>query len=54
MNHTLESNRLFPYIAWTTVILFSFLTYTLAAKLHAELSEMERNTDTLEARLTTP
>lgn len=51
MNHTLESKKLFPYIAWLTVILFAFLTYALAVNLHAEISKLERNTDTLEARL---
>ena len=51
MTHTLESHKLFPYIASITVVLFALLTYTLATNLHAELSEIERNTDTLEARL---
>jgi hypothetical protein len=30
MKHTLESSKLFPYIAWTAVILFAGFTAHLA------------------------
>jgi hypothetical protein len=51
MNHALETNKLFPYIAWTFVILFAFLTYALAAHLHAELAAIDAETNNLEAQV---
>lgn len=54
MNHTLESHKVFPYIAWTVVILFAVFTYNLTTRLHAQLSDLGDETDQLEAQVATP
>jgi hypothetical protein len=50
MHNTLESSKLFPYLAWLTIILFSVFTYSLARNLHTELSDLGTRVDQLEAQ----
>lgn len=50
MNHTIESSKLFPYIAWTTVILFALFTYSVAQNVRTQLNEIAQQTDQLEAQ----
>jgi hypothetical protein len=40
MQHTLESYRIFPLVAWTLVIAFSLLTVHLAYELQAATKSM--------------
>ena len=51
MNNTLESSKLFPYIAWTVVVLFAIFTYTLTSNLYAELDGLSQESDSLEAQV---
>ncbi len=41
MKHTLESSTLFPIIAWTLIISFSFFTYVLAKNLTNTVETIE-------------
>jgi hypothetical protein len=50
MNHTLESSRLFPILAWIAVVFFAVFTYTLTSNLYAELDDLGQNVDQLEAQ----
>jgi len=54
MKNTLESYKLFPFIAWSLVIGFALFVYFLTVHVGAELGELESasvrleyNTDTL-------
>jgi len=53
MQHTLESQRSFPYIAWITVVGFAFFTFTLSLELKAAASDLseysDRNVEALKA-----
>lgn len=40
MKHALEEQKLFPVIAWATVIGFAVFTYTLADKLRTDADEL--------------
>lgn len=51
MNNTLESHKLFPYIAWTLVIGFAVFTYTLTAQVQGELTGISDGVERLEVRL---
>lgn len=51
MKHTIESHRLFPYIAWATVISFAYFTYTLAANLQTDLDDLNQSVDRVEQSL---
>lgn len=53
MNNTLESSKLFPFIAWSTVIGFAFFTYTLTTHLNSELDTISADMDSLESRIQT-
>ncbi len=53
MNNSLESSKIFPYIAWATVIGFALFTYTLTMHLNAELDTITVEMDSLEMRLQT-
>jgi hypothetical protein len=48
---TLEGHKLFPYIAWITVILFSFFTYSLVLDLKASVNALEQKTEQTEMQL---
>jgi hypothetical protein len=53
MNHTIESSKLFPIIAWTTVVGFALFTYNLTTNLNSAFSELDHNTTALESQLHT-
>ena len=42
---TLEGNKIFPYIAWTTLLLFSLFTYNLVLDLKASVAQLEKQTN---------
>lgn len=59
MNNTLESYKIFPYIAWAIVIGFSIFTYFLTVRVNNELSNigdgvarLEQKVDEIDARNT--
>jgi len=51
MLHTLEQSRLFPYIAWTTVIALSCGTLWLVNILQDDLTDLEAKRIYLETTL---
>ncbi len=51
MNNTLESSRIFPYIAWATVIGFALFTYTLTVHLQSELADIGTGIERLEMKI---
>lgn len=51
MNNTLESHKLFPYVAWTIVIGFALFTYFLATSVQNELGHIGDGVERLEMRL---
>ena len=53
MNNTLESNPIFPYVAWAVVIGFALFTYTLTLNLNAEVALIAIDIDAIEDRVDT-
>ena len=51
MNHTLESHRIFPVVAWLLVIGFAVFTYMLTVRVSSEISGIDTSVDDLEARI---
>lgn len=51
MNHTLESYKIFPYVAWTLVIGFAIFTYMLTVRLQENLGDVDTNISELEMRV---
>lgn len=51
MHNTLESQRIFPIIAWSVVIGFALFVYTLTLQLKAELNSIGDGIQRLEMRL---
>jgi len=51
MNNTLESQRIFPYVAWALVIGFAFFTYTLTMQLKAELGYISTSVENVNDRI---
>jgi hypothetical protein len=54
MNNTLESYKVFPYIAWALVIGFALFTYSLTLRLEQDLialDDLGPRVDQLEARI---
>ena len=51
MNHTLESYRVFPIIAWLLVIGFAGFTYMLTVRVSNEISGIDTSVDDLEMRI---
>ncbi len=51
MNHTLESYRIFPYIAWALVIGFAVFTYILTVRLQENLNNVDSSLSDIELRL---
>ena len=52
MNNTLEGHKFFPYMAWATIILFAFFTYSLASNLQDDLERIDRDVTLVEKSLT--
>ncbi|MCF7815464.1 MAG: hypothetical protein K9M10_00355 [Candidatus Pacebacteria bacterium] len=51
MKHTLESHKIFPYIAWTLIVGFAFFTYNLTVQFQSDLAQIGDGVDRLEQRL---
>lgn len=51
MKHVLEQSSLFPYIAWTAIIVFGVITIMLAFKFNEEMSALASNRDYLETMI---
>ena len=47
----LEDSKLFPYIAWTTVIGFALFTYNLALDVQDQLEDIDDGIESLDMRL---
>ena len=51
MNNTLESYKIFPYIAWVIVIGFAAFTYMLTVRLQENLNNVDTSLSDIEMRL---
>jgi hypothetical protein len=51
MNHTLESYRIFPFVAWALVIGFAVFTYMLTTQLQTNLGDVDTSLEDIEMRL---
>ncbi len=51
MGHTLESYKIFPYIAWILFIGFALFTYALTMRFEEELDDISSGIERLELRL---
>jgi hypothetical protein len=51
MHNTLESHKLFPYVAWSIVIGFALFVYFLTVSVQRELSAIGDGVERLEMRL---
>lgn len=51
MNNTLESYKVFPYVAWALVIGFALFTYSLTVRLQENLTAVDMSIDNLEMRV---
>lgn len=51
MNNTLESHKLFPYIAWTLVVGFALFTYSLTLHLNESFDDIDTSVQNLEDRV---
>lgn len=51
MNHTLESYRIFPFVAWALVIGFAVFTYMLTVRLQENLGNVDTSLNDIEMRL---
>jgi len=51
MKYTLESYRVFPYVAWVLVIGFAIFTYMLTVRLQESLGNVDNSLEGLELRI---
>jgi len=51
MKYTLESYRVFPFVAWALVIGFAFFTYMLTVRLQENLGDVDTSLEDIEMRL---
>ena len=51
MQHTLESYKVFPYVAWTLVVGFALFTYSLTRQLEQNFETFDTNLADIETRL---
>ena len=51
---TLESYKIFPFIAWGVTLGFAFFVYTIAMDLKATAQQLRVQTDALEQKAQTP
>lgn len=51
MNHTLESLKLFPVIAWSLIIGFCIFTWTLTLHLKNEVTNISLNVERMEQQV---
>jgi len=47
----LEAQKVFPYVAWITVIMFSIFTYNLVRELKVSVQELEAQTNYTQSSL---
>ena len=47
----LEKHRIFPYLAWVAVFLFSLFVYNITLELKKTTSNLERRSSKLEAKV---
>ncbi|PIW96653.1 hypothetical protein COZ82_03910 [Candidatus Kaiserbacteria bacterium CG_4_8_14_3_um_filter_38_9] len=47
----LEKHRIFPYLAWIVVFLFSLFVYNITLELKKTTSNLERRSSKLEAKV---
>lgn len=50
-SRTLESYRIFPYIAWATFIFFALFVYNITLELKEVTENLQRTTYSLEAKV---
>lgn len=53
MQHTLESHKLFPVVAWILVIGFAGFTYFITMQVQAELTTLNSNVERIDLELQT-
>jgi len=51
MAKKLEEHRIFPYIAWATVIAFAYFTYTLTTSVQTDLDNLSESVSRVETSL---
>jgi len=51
MNKTLESHKIFPYIAWMLIIGFTVFTYVLAMRVQADIAYLGDGVARLEQKI---
>lgn len=51
---TLESLKIFPYIAWGVTVLFAFFVYNITIELQAVTKDLQKQTIELEAKVNAP
>ncbi len=47
---SLESYKIFPYVAWTTSILFAFFVYNIAMELQTVADQLQAQAESLETK----
>lgn len=50
----LETYKIFPYIAWITVILFAYFVYGIAVELQTVANDLKIQTKYLQEKIDTP
>lgn len=53
-DRTLESFKIFPYVAWAITIGFSIFVYNIALELKAVTEDLQKQTQFLQERVQTP
>lgn len=51
MKNTLESHRVFPYVAWGLVVLFAGFTCNMAIAMQKEIAQISESTERIEQAL---
>ena len=51
MNHTLESYKFFPHIAWTLVVGFAIFTYMLTTRVQSDINKLGNGVERLERKI---
>ena len=53
-DRSLESFKIFPYVAWTLVFLFALFVYNITMELKAVAENLQMQTEWLQERIDTP
>lgn len=51
---TLESLKIFPYVAWTVTVLFAVFVYNITLELQEVTQNLQAQTTALELKVNTP